>query len=155
MSLSEKLKSVKTGLAVLVAGAMISGIAYAKEINNEGWPLPDKAEHTQLAEPYIENFSCKYQDKTLTVKVKIESYMMSENKAYQKYSFEDQVFMYAIIKCESGHVFHITVLADRDGNGSIETKYTNKEITEELEKEGIIPGWIIKKTIENQKTETN
>ncbi len=46
MSLSEKIKVVKTGLAVLVAGAMIGigGIAYAKEINNEGWPLPDESQ---------------------------------------------------------------------------------------------------------------
>lgn len=146
MGLLEKIsKKTKTGLAVLAAGTMICGVAYAKEINNEGWPLPDKAEHIQLAEPYIENVSCKYQDKTLTVKVKVESYMMSENKAYQKYSFEDQVFMYAIIKCESGHVFHITVLADRDGNGSIESKYVDKEIEEELEKEGLIPEWVVEK----------
>lgn len=157
MSLSEKLKNVKTGLAVLVAGAMISGIAYAKEINNEGWTVPDDKEYSLLVEPEMEDFSCKYQGKTITVKVKTESYVnVAKNKVYEKYSFEGKTFMYLTLESEgNSYAFKVTALADRDGNGSMETKYVNDEIVDELEKEGLIPEWVIKKTVESQKTGTD
>jgi hypothetical protein len=155
MSLSEKLKSVKTGLAVLVAGAMITGVAYAKEINNEGWPVPDDSQYSKLNEETKE-FSCKYGDKEIILELKVESYANMDGNGYNKYIFEDKAFMYAKIGPGEGHSFKVEVLMDRDGNGSLETKYdlTKPADEKEFDKEGI-PEWVIEKTIQSQKTKTN
>jgi len=155
MSLSEKLKSLKTGLAVLAAGAMITSVAYAKEIKNEGWPIPDEKGYTSFGESRTEYVECDYQDKKITVKIKAESYInnpFNKVKAFMKYSFEDKTFMYVIIEAKGNtDALDMTVLADRDGNGTLETKYVNQEIEDELEEEGVIPQWIIDKTVQDLK----
>lgn len=156
MSLSEKLKSVKTGLAVLVAGAMISGVAYAKEIKDEGWSLPDKTKYYQFGEPTIKEVQYEHEGKTLILEIQEEGYagipesQDAETKIYKKFSFENQAFMYVILQ-QKGHsdAYDLTVLVDRDGNGSMETKYTDST---ELEKDGI-PEWVLDKAEKSQKTE--
>ncbi len=161
MSLSEKIKVVKTGLAVLAAGAMISGVAYAKEINDKGWPVPDETKDYQLGQTFTTEIPCEYKGKPVLLKIQEERYASipesndaSGVKIYKKWSFENQVFMYIILEQkEHSDAYELTVLVDRDGNGSMETKYKNEEITDELEKEGLIPKWVIEKTIESQKTE--
>lgn len=151
MELLEKIgKKTKTGLAVLVTGALLSGVAYAKEINNEGWPLPDESQYLKMREE-TEKFSCKYGDKDIILEFKVGSYANFNGQGYKKYTFEDKTFMYATIEQGEGHSFKVEVLMDRDGNGSLETKYDlNKETDEkEFDNEGI-PEWIIEKTVKSQ-----
>jgi len=147
MSLSEKIKVVKTGLAVLVAGAMIGigGMAYAKEINDKGWPLPDESQYLKMGEE-TQKLSCKYKDKDVIVEFEVESYANLNGQGYKKYSFGDKTLMYAKIEPGEGHSFKVEVLMDRDGNGSMETKYDlNKEADEEeFDNEGM-PEWVLDK----------
>lgn len=148
MKLFEKIeKKAKTGLAVLVAGALlgIGGIAYAKEINNEGWTLPDESQYLKMGEE-TEKFSCKYKDEDIVVELKVESYANFNGQGYKKYTFEDKTFMYAKIEPGEGHSFKVEVLMDRDGNGSLETKYDlNKEADEEeFDNEGV-PEWVLER----------
>lgn len=141
-------KKTRTGLAVLLAGAFLGAgsMAYAKEINNEGWPVPDETKYLKAGEE-VEEFSCKYKNKDVTVEIKVESYANLNGQVFEKYVFEDKVFMYAILEPGEGHSFHGKVIMDRDGNGSLETLYdfVRAEDEEEFENDGSIPEWILEK----------
>ncbi len=152
MKVFEKIQDkTKKGLAIIVAGAIIGigGISYAKEINDNGWPLPDESQYLKMGED-TEKFSCKYKDKDIVVEAKVESYASFNGQGYKKYSFENKTFMYAKIGPGEGHSFKVEVLMDRDGNGSLETKYDlNKETDEEeFDNEGI-PEWVLEKSVQS------
>lgn len=156
MGLLEKIvKKTKTGLAVLAAGTMISGVAYAKEINNEGWSVPDDSKYSKLRED-IREFSCNYKGKCVVIKVGIESYASLNEQGYSryyKYSFEGKTFMYDTLEAGGGLRLKMEILIDQDGNGSLETKYVGRETDEKLD--AMIPEWVLDKAEENQKTETD
>jgi len=149
--LEKMLGKAKYGMVAVLAAGIIAGagsLAYAKEINNEGWPLPDETQYFRLSDPVVKEIPCEYKDQKLNVDVKIESYVSSMNslKMYVKYSFEDKAYMYVIMEPENGAP-KMTVLADTDGNGSLETKYDPEKDGEEFKKDGLIPEWILEKVI--------
>lgn len=154
MEILEKIiKKSKIGLAVLAVGAMINGIAYAKEINDKGWPLPDETKDYQLRQIFTTEIPYEYKGKPVLLKIQEERYASipesndaSGVKIYKKWSFENQAFMYIILEQkEHSDAYDLTVLVDRDGNGSMETKYTDAE---ELEQDGI-PEWVLEKAVKN------
>lgn len=153
MAFLEKIrKKTKGGLAALVIGGFLvtSGTAYSKEIKNEGWPLPDETKYLKMIEE-IEEFSCKYKNEDLTVKIKVEGYGNFDG-IYKKYSFQDKVFMYITLESSGkGDAYKSSAFMDRDNNGSLETKYdlAKEEDVEELEENCMIPKWIWDEVINN------
>lgn len=152
--LEKTLGKAKKSLAVLVAGAMlgIGGIAYAKDINKEGWPLPDKTKYNLIEEPIIEEIEYEHEGKTIYFKAKIEHYANTPQKEsiprykeYKTLSFEGQTFMYIILESKGTlGAYDLTILTDRDGDGLMETKYTDAE---EFGKDDYLPRWVLEKLV--------
>ncbi len=148
MSLFEKIQNkTKKGLAVLVAGAMLSlvGAAYAKEINQEGWPLPEGQKYSKVDE-YPREFYCEYGSREVTVEVNVEEYADDKGNGYTKYFFEGKVFFCTVLTYLRGRDYKVDFLLDRDGNGSLETKYeiTKEEERQEYNRE-LFPEWVLEK----------
>lgn len=146
------MKRLKTLCAIAsviaITGLGVFDLAYAKEISNEGWPLPDETQYLRLTDPSIRGIACEYKGQKVNVNVKIEPYVNVNSllKSYVKYSFEDRAYMYVIME-PANDAIKTTILADVDGNGSLETKYDVEKDEEEFKKDGFIPRWILEKVM--------
>lgn len=148
MKLMNKIgRKTKAGLAVLVGGAILGlgGMANAKEINEEGWPLPDQTEEYKWYGHYHSTLSGEYQGKQIEAKIVVEMYITEDGKKFcEKLKLLDGTpFLYSVEETQSiGYV-----LFDRDGNGTFETKYLIPGDEDEIQKDGL-PEWVFKKLLE-------
>ncbi|MBM3199993.1 hypothetical protein FJZ53_03560 [Candidatus Woesearchaeota archaeon] len=153
MGIFKKIENkTRKGLAVLVAGAMLGlgGAAYAKVIKQEGWPLPDSSKYSKIDE-YPREFYCEYGNGEVTVETNVEEYSDGKGNEYATYSFEGKVFLCTVFTRGEGRSYNLDLLVDRDGNGSLETKYelTGDKDFEEYNAERF-PEWVLKKAAEKQ-----
>lgn len=145
MKKGNMVKKVGQGLSVLALSILIgSGICYSKEVNSQGYKVPDLSNATFVKERYDD-----LTDKIEGKETQVEQYKLGNpERIVSKVSINEKVFLYGVSNHETGEIYAI---ADMDGDGIFETRYDEKDLTYTSKekkdfptKKELPPEWVLK-----------
>ena len=129
MEKNSLVKKVSGCIAILAAGMLIgSGICYAKETNHKGYEVPDLSKAAVIGDPRYDDLT----DKIDGPETRVDHYQVNKQNIF-KASVNGNVFLYAMDEPNSGEVYAI---ADLDGDGVYETKYSREDLTYDEQRDG-------------------
>lgn len=139
------MKKIGTSLGVFALSVIIgSGVCYSKEINLQGYQIPDLSQAEKVGTRYDD-----LTDKIEGKETRVDQYKLENpERIVSKVSINEKVFLYGVSNHETGEIYAI---ADMDGNGTFETrynendlKYTSKEKKDFPAKKELPPEWVLK-----------